>query len=661
MAAIFGWIANASNPDTALVYARLEQAMQHATPHGWVTFSGPGWKVGRGYAPAENPSSRLQNVPVTAGVCVVDAHLTNRVQVADRLGLTRHSSSPDLVTAAYARWGHAVGDHLEGAWSIAAVAPDSNLVTLIRDPLGSRPLYFALVPTGIAFASDSSALLQVPAVTSNLDLLAFAGTWVEEVSWCEPQATVLRDIKAVPAGSIVCLSHDGGCKTRRYWNLATPPLLDFGREEEAVEAFQEIFSRAVRSQLDECNAPGLMLSGGIDSGAVLAAAQGFGSASASPLRCVSALTDDGAQGLPDEMRNIRTLLASQSNPLTFTVPPVDRCGPVNAADAAEVAWAFPHPTHASALIPGLAFRLARQSGMDVMLDGIDGDLVTSPYADPLAAKIRSGHLCKAFADARAISRVNTYMHKQGPHRIAARSLVRAATPAWASALRQSLSLDQAMAATPLSGGLIASQRLQEHVRAARDSLPKDARERYSILLAHRVSRSIGSFRQIASRWGIDSRHPWADLRVVEFFNQLTLHWRVRDGWTKYLVRRACEPSLSAEVVWHSGKSHAGMALISHVVRDAAPYLRGVVEAQYEALTELIKPTLVDEALAHLRSPDSGGNEDNAMLVASMAGWLAGLAAAPTSASSPPVGWHHREHTDSVLFQGSGTGEHVPNA
>jgi len=492
--------------------------------------------------------------------------------------------------------------------------------------VGPRALFYSRFSAGVAFASDVRALTQLPGVAAEVDPFGLACWWIDELGWAFPQATSLRGIQVVPPATVVRVRRDGSSRERRYWHLSTGRLLSFRDEVDAVTEFQAVFGCAVAAQLDEAAAPGLLLSGGIDSASVLAAARGFDRDVVAPLKTISGIAELKDYGLPDEVRNIRKLLESHPDHLTFVLPPTDRCGIVSSADAAEVAWSLPHPTHASTIVHGLGYRLAAQAGLDVMLDGVDGDVVTAPFADPIAALFRGGNIGRALAEARASALTHTHLRRLGHARILGMALMRALLPATLLAWRHSLSMDAYVAAFPFAPKLAASERLRDRFRAARGSLPADARQRNSELLPLRVTRSVSAAHMVGRRWGVESRHPWADLSVVQFFNSLPLEWRVRNGWTKYLVRRGCEEALGADVVWHTGKSHVGMALTEALVGDAAPYLCGVVERQRDALNELLKPHLVDEALSYLWRPAVGGDVDNAIYVAAMAGWLAGLKA-----------------------------------
>ena len=54
-------------------------------------------------------------------------------------------------------------------------------------------------------------------------------------------------------------------------------------------------------------------------------------------------------------------------------------------------------------------------------------------------------------------------------------------------------------------------------------------------------------------FSIESRLPFLDHRLVEFILALPERWKIREGWTKYIQRKAIEPYLPAEVVWRRDK------------------------------------------------------------------------------------------------------------
>ena len=72
-----------------------------------------------------------------------------------------------------------------------------------------------------------------------------------------------------------------------------------------------------------------------------------------------------------------------------------------------------------------------------------------------------------------------------------------------------------------------------------------------------IASGMQGFDRVAARFGVEPRHPWSDKRLVEFYLRLPLRQKARDGWTKYLVRKALASSLDEDVRWHTGKDHLG--------------------------------------------------------------------------------------------------------
>jgi asparagine synthase (glutamine-hydrolysing) len=76
---------------------------------------------------------------------------------------------------------------------------------------------------------------------------------------------------------------------------------------------------------------------------------------------------------------------------------------------------------------------------------------------------------------------------------------------------------------------------------------------------------------------VELRDPWADKRVVEFFVRLPLRYKVRDGWTKYLVRTAFGPDLPANVRQRLGKEHLGWHFASRVMKETSDFVSQTLE------------------------------------------------------------------------------------
>src|SRR5262249_43707798 len=142
--------------------------------------------------------------------------------------------------------------------------------------------------------------------------------------------------------------------------------------------------------------------------------------------------------------------------------------------------------------------------------------------------------------------------------------------------------------------------------------------------------SMGGFEQVASRYGIEARHPWSDKSLIEFYVRLPLRFKVRAGWTKYLVRKAAAPWLDQRVRWNKEKDHLGRRFYEPLLGHSKQEIIHVL-----AIADSIMGKYVDtKRLASLRQRDGDaepyrrGELYDAM---TLAFWLSRLKRGPVTA------------------------------
>jgi asparagine synthase (glutamine-hydrolysing) len=441
--------------------------------------------------------------------------------------------------------------------------------------------------------------------------LGIATLWYDDAAYQLADYSVFEGIPALPPAHRLTWDESRGTRVRRYWRLqpVDSPLV-LRDERDVVEAFKDVFGDAVARSMRGSRGTALMLSGGMDSAAILAARRGFRKGGvANDLLCVSAVMDrriSDAVALAED-DNILAMTSAHPNKLQFMVPVPDaRDALVNAADLAEAAWSFPHPSDQSLLVPALACRLARDRGCRLILNGVDGDNVTADRRHYMANFVRAGRLLQAWRESGAAARVNTYLRGQSPLKLFLYSIAQALEPAqvrqWRSARRAQRLLGQLPRHPDMAQSLIEQSSLPQRLQAAAARKVDRGAQQQCDHLAWWLGNSLQGSESIVSRYGMEVRHPWCDLKVVEFFRRLPPDFRSKKGWSKWVVREACEDALGGAVVWHSGKHHHGSLLTLQMLKDAAPYLRRLLDEQRSCLLEYINETAISEAIAAL-GPD----------------------------------------------------------
>jgi asparagine synthase (glutamine-hydrolysing) len=157
---------------------------------------------------------------------------------------------------------------VEGAFALAWLSPDGAL-TLARDALGERTLYYALLPTGVVFASTIRALLATGLVSRELEPVSVAAYL--SCAYLPGRETLIRSVCEVLPGEVIRF-HRGALTSDRFWSVPTEPET-WPAEETLRQSLRDRLEEAVRRRLPEGEAVGAFLSGGLDSSLVVALAR----------------------------------------------------------------------------------------------------------------------------------------------------------------------------------------------------------------------------------------------------------------------------------------------------------------------------------------------------------------------------------------------------
>lgn len=625
MACVAGVLALKADGDASACTQVLLRAMAHRAPHGSQVVASAPIALGHG-ALLATPEARagLQPLQVDEWLLVVDGRIDDRADLRARLLPTAEPAVPDEVlwAAAWRRWRHELGQHVVGDFALVAWHVPSRTLWLLRDRAGVRPLYWVRTPHLFAFATEAEALLNLPGISRERDLDRVRYYLAPALADGDPNGSWYRDVRKLRPGRWMKVTEAGEVETGRWWSPQLLPPLQLRDDGEYQEAFREVFGEAVRCRLRAPTRPALMLSGGIDSAAVLAMVRrGVGDDAWPVCRVVSVVDDRGVAC--DETANILRMHADEPDGLRLPVPSFS--GAVSRDAFAPLPWSPAHPVDNSLLLPMLVYRAVQGAGGRVVLDGLDGDLVMGSRNDHAARLAMAGRWRAAWREARQSSRTHTYLQGLHPARILAQGVASRWQPSSVAALRHARLLWRWRDSLGpwLATEQVHSQRLDR--RLWRERVQRH-RATHGLTHAHRLAYAwehVGLFRgmegmdHLAGRFGIEPRHPWCDQRVLDFFLRLPEAQVTSDGWTKRVARAACEPWLGTQVAWHSGKGHLGYQLADAAVGHD-PQRLGALLAPGGPLAGWVQP----DVLAATRDGLGRGAEAMAALqLGTLAAWL----------------------------------------
>jgi asparagine synthase (glutamine-hydrolysing) len=202
----------------------------------------------------------------------------------------RTKTDTEVIVHLYEEHGEAGIESLRGMFAFAIWDQNQKKLLLARDRIGIKPLYYGLTPRSLVFGSEMKALLQDPDVKR--EILPSTVDRFLTFGYVPGEETLLKNIYKLPPGSFMVVKN-GKTEVKQYWDLhfssSSVALQD------AEEQLLEILEESVRLHMISDVPVGFLLSGGVDSTAMLSLA------SRNPNRPISSYTVGFANaGVADE-------------------------------------------------------------------------------------------------------------------------------------------------------------------------------------------------------------------------------------------------------------------------------------------------------------------------------------------------------------------------
>lgn len=195
-------------------------------------------------------------------------------------GTFRGTSDTEVLLECIARWGvEATLPRLNGMFAFALWDEREGRLSLARDRLGEKPLYYGWHRGVFVFGSELKALRRHPAFQAEIDPDAL--TLFMRFNYVPAPFCIFRDTYKLEAGHLLQISPtDATATPRPYWTLhslvaARNPLSMNPRDPAVVNLLEETLGQAVKLRMVADVPLGAFLSGGIDSSTVVALMQKY--------------------------------------------------------------------------------------------------------------------------------------------------------------------------------------------------------------------------------------------------------------------------------------------------------------------------------------------------------------------------------------------------
>jgi len=470
-----------------------------------------------------------------------DIRIDNREELSSLFGWTsneaRCKADSDYFLAAWKLWGKNALRQIVGGFAVALWNEQTQGLTLVRDHVGERPLYFLYAQGTFAFSSLPTSLRCLPGIDTSLDedrmllhLAVLGGT---------PTQTFFKNVQSVPPGHCVTF-RNGHVQIERYWHPLDAPQIRYSSDEEYVEAFRERFDLAVGARLRTIGCVGSELSGGMDSSSVSATAARL--LRSRKLTCYTAVPQSGFSGVNpsgrfgDEGPAAARLAAMYANIDHVLIDSADE-DLIQAMQAMGRLQGHPVFNPLNQMWLTAMMDDARERGVKVMLQGACGNATIS--AGGLTG------LSELFLQGKWLRLIQLIDQLREHGHTGLRNALSFATgpilPQW---IRKLLSPELAsfnFDFCPARPELVVSRGLREKTLAeffGHDNSVAGFRRHmfdyYDVGFAN-GALSLG--------WDIEARDPTQDKRIFEFCYAIPIEQYLVGGQTRSLVRRAMKGSL----------------------------------------------------------------------------------------------------------------------
>ncbi|MGB0629698.1 MAG: asparagine synthase (glutamine-hydrolyzing) [Alphaproteobacteria bacterium] len=462
----------------------------------------------------------------------------------------RTGSDTEVLLHLFARDGLACVEKLNGIFAFAIWDRETRSLSLARDHLGVKPLYYAASPKGFLFASELKALTLCPDLPRDLDP-ATVGDHLGYL-WTAGENTMLKSVKKLRPGCTLTVSADGNILKERYYRIpqfdpAAPPA--------------DVDPRSLQAQIDGIVADqmvadvevGALLSGGVDSSTIVAAMSRATDPGRITTFCAAVTKpDSGTDNFGDDQAHAR-IVADHLGVKLIEVP--------TDADLIDtlprMVWQLDEPTADFAAVQTLLLaEAARDNGIKVLLSGVGGDDLFTGYGRHTAGLIWA--MANRVPGLRSLG--SGVLGLFPPSSILGRRLQR---------IGALLAMDEdAMLADGMSYSAVGTDRRRALLAAGvRDAMPSDGianglrqsldatRGRHPVerfldleLNGFMPDHNLNYTDKMAMQAGVEVRVPLVDRRLVASAMQLPLSAKISLRETKRILRASQKDRLPSDIL-----------------------------------------------------------------------------------------------------------------
>jgi len=450
------------------------------------------------------------------------------------LGYTFKSvTDTEVILAAYDCWSDSCLERFNGMWSFAILDKSKNELFCSRDRFGVKPFYYSDNGEYFAFGSEIKQLLplQNSIKADRVVLMEYLLTNIDNHS----ERTYFEDIFALLPGHSMRISlTDFKVQIQLYYSLYDRVKPNHKKLIDDTATLKAILKSSVSLRLRSDVTVGTCLSGGLDSSAISSiASREYVDKTGRKFTAIHARSSERETDESDYANEVASYYDMDMHIVTPKTQDF-----VQLVD--EVVYTQEEPFGSPSMFMGYhVFQKAKELGCKVMLNGQGGDEVllgyeryytSYLYSLPFYQRIKE-LILQANNSSLSYKETFLYYFYFSSFRIRKAKLI-----------RESLIKQELLKA-------FSFDTLKKSVDSFKDVYELQKLEVSTIQLPHLLRYEDRN----SMRHSIETRLPFLDYRMVEASINMKPEYKIRDGWTKYILRKALKGILPDSVIWRKNK------------------------------------------------------------------------------------------------------------
>ncbi len=535
----------------------------------------------------------------------------------------RTNSDTEVIVHGYKEWGTDVFNHLNGMFGLAIWDARNERLVVARDAMGIKLIYYKIRNGQLTFGSEIRSVLA--AEDSKPDVDSVALNLFLRFRYTPSPLTILDGIRKLAPGSMLVVE-GGQCRDERWYNFTPTPYPRPKEETEATLELLELYKGAVRRHLLSDVPVGILLSGGLDSGLLLALMNEEGGPwPAYTIGYGEAFEDDELA----DAKETAALLGARHVPVKLNRAEFERSLP-------KIVECLEEPIAASSIVPMFFVSQRARQDVKVALIGQGPDELFGGYKRHLGVHYGEwwrglpGGLRSVVGFAiNGLPRNETL--KRGTRSLGIENRLKRYQHVFSLAPAETIDglfRDDVLPAKP-------GHELVEYWRALLPQMEHTDELGGFQLLEIRSSlpdELLMYADKLSMAHGLEVRVPYLDRTVVEYVQRLDASFKIRHGTRKWLHRRVCQSYLPRRILKRKKRGFAVNVVDGWLHSSVQGLLPEMLLDESSLMFDLLKPEPVRKLLSDHRS----GRQDNHKLLFSLVmleQWLRGIRSATPSFAS----------------------------